>query len=176
VRSYLRDRPELTEAVMTLKPFRAMRRLLEAIRLQLARLIGVTRRRIAIRVPRGQRATGADQPDAEGVFRFFHLGGLSRQERTIYYYLSILRRAARQGYPRRSSQTPYEYDAKLGPNVPQAEEEMDRLTEAFVETRYSTHRIDEERERRVRGAWKRVRAALRALKPRSDNDEDDKTK
>jgi hypothetical protein len=175
VRSYLQDRPGLVEGMVTLKPFQAARRALVAMWRQLTGLIGAARREISMRVRSRQPAARVDESASERLFRFFRLGGLSRQERTLYYFLSILKRAARQGYPRSSSQTPYEYDAKLGPNVPQAEEEMDRLTEAFVKTRYSTHGIDEEQERRVRGDWKRVRAALRSLRPRSDRDEGEET-
>lgn len=166
VRSYLEDRPELVETVITLKPFRVARRILFSIRRQLARLIGAARRRIPARIRLRERASAGDQSVEDERFPFFRLGGLSRDERTLYYYLSILRRAARQGYPRSSSQTPYEYDAKLGPNVPQAEEELDRLTEVFVETRYSTHPVGAAEEKRVRADWKRVRSALRALKGR----------
>lgn len=167
VRSYLEDRPELVKTVMTLKPFRAARRILFAIRRQLAQLIGEARRRIPTRMRLRERATTEDQPAGDKRFPFFRLGGLSRHERTLYYYLSILRRAARQGYPRGSSQTPYEYDAKLGPNLPEGEEELGRLTEVFVETRYSTHPVGAAEEKRVRVAWKKVRSALRALKRRS---------
>jgi hypothetical protein len=175
IRSYLEDRPELVETVMTLKPFRAVRRILLAIRRQLARLIGAARWRIPIRGRLQRRATREEQPVAEKGFPFFRLGGLSPDDRTRYYYLSILRRAARQGYPRSSAQTPYEYDARLGPNVPQAEEELDRLTEAFVEARYSTHRVGAAEEKRVRADWKRVKAALRALRPGSDRAKDEET-
>jgi len=168
IRSYLEDRPELVKTVMTLKPLRAARRILLAIRRELGRLIGAARRRIPTRLRLGERASAGDEPATDNRFPYFRLGGLSRDERTLYYYLSILKRAARQGYPRSSSQTPYEYDARLGPNVPKAEEELERLTQIFVETRYSTHPVEAAAERRVRADWKRVRAALRALKARSE--------
>jgi len=167
IRSYLKDRPELLETVMTFKPFRLARSILLAVRRRLARLVGAARRRIPTRIRLPERASRSDQPAADRRFPFFRLGGLSRHERTLYYYLSILRRAARRGYPRNSSQTPYEYDVKLGPNLPQAEEELDRLTEVFVETRYSTHPVGAAEEKRVRADWRRIRSALRALKRRS---------
>jgi hypothetical protein len=176
VRSYLRDRPELPELVTTLRPFRAARSFLLAAWRRLGRLASAARHRLPIQVRLRRRHARADQPSAGEPFRFFRLGGLSRRQRTLYYYLSILRRATRQGYPRGPAQTPYEYDAQLGPHVPQAEEEMDRLTEAFVETRYSTHPIDQEQERHVRADWRKVRAALRSLRQRSDTSAGSETK
>lgn len=175
VRSYLRDRPELIEALTALRPFRAVRAMLLRIWGQLTELAGAARDRMPIQVRLRRRGTGADQSSGKNSFRFLRLLRLSRRERTVYYYLSIVRRATRQGYPRRPSQTPYEYDDQLGPSMSEAEQEMSRLTEAFVETRYSTHQIDRAQERRVRADFERVRAALRSLKQRSGADEGSET-
>ena len=166
VRSYLRDRPELTEAVTSLNVFRALREFVSGMWRRLRGAARAARERLPAR-PRLRKPRPVEEADGGGgLFRFFRLGGLSPRQRTLYYYLSILRRAAEQGYPRERSQTPYEYDAELGPEVPQAEEEMDRLTDTFVEARYSTHPIEDEQERRVRVAFKRIRTALRSLRRR----------
>lgn len=166
VRSYLRDRPELIEKAMRLEPLRAVRSLFLRLWRELMGLIRAAQKRVRIRVRLGR----GEETDGEGSERrgsgLFRIGGLSRQDRALYYYLSILGRAARQGYPRDPSETPYEYGAHFGQNVPEAEQEMIRLTEAFVETRYSTHRIEREREGRLRSDWKKVRATLRSLKDR----------
>lgn len=176
VRSYLHDRPELTEALGTLKWVGGFRRFLLGIWRRLTGLARAARERLPTRPRLRPGRTDREGAPAKGPFRFFLLGKISRRQRTLYYYLSILRRAAREGYPRRRSQTPYEYDAHLGPEMPQAESEMDRLTDAFVETRYSTHPIGQEQERRVRADWRRVRAALRSLRERSDAGEGSGTK
>jgi hypothetical protein len=170
VRSYLRDRPELMEALITFKLFGAVRRFLGSLWRQLARLAGAVAERIPTQIRLQRRASERGQAPDGGPFRFFRLGALSRRDRTLYYYLSILRRAAQQGYPRDESETPYEYDTKLGPNVSQAEAELDRLTEAFVEARYSTHKVDKKQEERVRADWRKIRAALRALRQRGEMD------
>jgi hypothetical protein len=170
VRSYLRDRPELMEALITFKPFRAVRRFLGALWGQLRRLAGAVAERIPTQFRLRRRPGERNQAPDGGPFRFFRLGALSRRERTLYYYLSVLRRAAKQGYPRDEAETPYEYERKLGPNVPQAEAELDRLTEAFVETRYSTHLADRKQEQRVRADWRKIRAALGALRQRAETD------
>ncbi len=160
-RNYLRDYPEVLRALLSLGPIRALRALLAGLWRRLAGMAAA----IGERVPRRlslRRRPGPKQP--REPFRFLRLGALSPRERTLYYYLSVLRRAGRQGFPRRHSQTPYEYDDTLAPHLPQARQEMDQLTEDFVEARYSPHPIDREREREVRTRWKRVRDAVRALK------------
>jgi hypothetical protein len=171
VRSYLRDRPELVETLVGFKPFRALRRLLIALWRQLGRLVGAVAETIPSRIRLQRRPRERDQASDGRPFRFLRLGALSRRERMLYYYLSILRRAAQQGYPRDGSETPYEYETKLGPNVSQAEAELDRLTESFVETRYSTHEVGRKQEERVRADWRKIRAALRALRQRTEADE-----
>lgn len=164
VRSYLRDRPELAGAFARLKILESGRRLLRALWRRLTHLIGAASERIPSRLRLLQRRRGDGGPQIElEPFRFLRLGGRSRRERLLYYYLSILQRAARRGYPRGQSQTPYEYDADLGPNIPQAETELDRLTDAFVEARYSKHRVEADQEEHVRAAWKRIRAAIQSL-------------
>jgi hypothetical protein len=164
VRSYLRDRPELVEALITFEPFRAMRRLLAAVWRQLARLAGVVRERIPSQLRLRPRGKDRDQAPERGAFRLFRLGALSRRERMYYYYLSILRRAARHGYRRGESETPYEYETKLGPSIAQAEAELDRVTDAFVETRYSMHEVGRTEEEHMRADSRKIRAALRALR------------
>jgi hypothetical protein len=163
VRSYLRDHPEIREALSSLWLFRAIGDLLTALWRRLTGLAGV----ISERIPRKlslRRRRG--KPTQERASRFFRLGALSPRERTLYYYLSILRRAGEQGFRRKDSQTPYEYDATLEPHLPQAQQEMGLLTDDFVEARYSPHPINREKEKEARAHWKKVRAAVRALRQR----------
>jgi len=168
VRSYLRDHPEIRKALSSLWLFRAIGDFLTALwrRLTgLAEAIGEhIPRTLSLRRRRGKRAQGK-------AARFFRLGTLSPRERTLYYYLSILRRAGQRGFRRKDSQTPYEYDAALEPHLPQAQQEMGLLTDDFVEARYSSHTVDREKEKEARARWKEVRAAVRALR-RKQADED----
>jgi len=101
-------------------------------------------------------------------WRFFRLGAVSPRERILYYYLSIVRRAGQRGFPRQRAQTPYEYGAVLAPNLPQAQQEMAVLTQAFVEARYSRQVIARDQARCVRADWERVKAAVRGLKRRRE--------
>jgi hypothetical protein len=162
LRSYLRDRPELADTLASFKPIHGLVRLFAALRRRVALLFATVRQRIPARVRAGRRRVEGAERSSRSRTRFFRLAALSRRERTLYYYLSILRRAAQRGYPRDGSETPYEYECRLAPNVSPVEEELGRLTEAFVETRYSTHQVKRAQEERVRADWRKLRAALRA--------------
>jgi len=164
IRSYLHDHPELLQALVTQRPIRALWHFLIAF---WRRLVGLAEA-ASERIPRRLSLQWARPRASRKPFRFFRLGALSPRERILYYYLSILERARRQGYPRRSSETPYEYHATLGPELPEARRELTSLTQAFVEARYSRQAFDREQEWRVRVIWKRLRAALQALKRKAD--------
>jgi len=169
LRTYLRDRPELAGVLRRIGLVHALRRLWAALwhRLTgLAQAVNERVPRLVIRLPRRRRVKGHS--------RFFRLSALSPRERILYYYLSVLRRAGRQGFPRRRGQTPYEYDADLAPSLPLARREMGALTQAFVEARYSRHSFGRERARRVRAEWQQVKKALRLMKRRVGSTEKEK--
>jgi hypothetical protein len=173
LRGYLRDRPELAHTLASFRPIHGLVRLLAALWRRVALLVASVRQRIPARIrARRRREEGAERPDRRRL-GFLRLAALSRRERTLYYYLSILRRAARRGYPRDGSETPYEYECRLAPNVSHVEEELERVTEAFVETRYSTHRVQRAREERIRADWRKLRAALRTHRQTVSTDEEE---
>ncbi len=86
------------------------------------------------------------------------------RELVRYYYLSVVQRAERAGTPRRGNQTPEEYSRRLRDRVPEAEPDLEAVTEAFVEARYSDHPIDQDYAGGVRPHWESVRRALRRLR------------
>jgi hypothetical protein len=160
----LRDRPELLEALVSLRPIRAIRDLLANLWRRLTRLAGAIAERASGQL--SWRRTHQKPP--EMPFRLFRLGALSPRERILYYYLSILRRAGQLGFPRRRSQTPYEYGQAMVPHLEGAEREMATLTQSFIEARYSQHLFDRMQDRQVRARWRQVKAALRALKHKTE--------
>lgn len=167
VRSYLRDHPDLLESLARLAPIRFLVRLWAALG-QWWRGWGIA---LQSHLPRvwSLRRTRRARPHGE-PFRSFRLGALSPRDRVVYYYLSTLHRASQRGIPRRKAQTPYEYNSTLEPHLPQAEPELGRLTQAFVEARYSQHAVETDDARHVRASWQRVKEALRALRPRASED------
>ncbi len=167
IRVYLREHPELVAWVGHVRPVRGMRRLWQLVRQWLARW----RRGVRLRLPRRTVRLPAAVKLPFSPLRLFRLGALSSRERILYYYWSILRRAQRSGLARRPPETPYEYHASLGPHIPQVEQEMGRLTDAFLEARYSGHRLESGEDRHVRGDWQRVKTALRALHKKDTSDQ-----
>lgn len=90
----------------------------------------------------------------------------SPREQIRYYYLAAVRRAGQSGVPRAGNATPLEYVRELKQRWPEAEAELDRLTEAFLEARYSPRPIDHPMVARVRAVWERLRERLRSAAPR----------
>jgi hypothetical protein len=93
-------------------------------------------------------------------WRIIRLSRLSPRQRVRYFYLSVLRRAARAGHVRRLHQTPYEYQALLSEQVPEATQDMETLTQTFVVARYSQHPVSDRESNVVKEIWRRVRAIL----------------
>ena len=89
------------------------------------------------------------------------------REQIRAYYLAAVRRAGQSGVPRADNATPLEYVRELKEHWPEAEAELDELTEAFVEARYSPRPIDHPMVARVKAEWKRLRERLRRTAPRS---------
>jgi hypothetical protein len=165
VRGYLRDRPEMREALISMRPIRTLHQGWVALCRWLGQWFSRLRQTVSERVPRRvPRRFSRDRIAMPKPFRFFRLGALSPQERVQYYYLSIVRRAGKQGFPRQAHQTPHEYSSALKPHLPQAQEDVEALTRAFLEARYSQHLIEPDQELSVRTRWERVKTALRALK------------
>lgn len=95
-------------------------------------------------------------------WRFFRVNALPPRDQIRYFYLSTVRRASDEGVPRQSNQTPSEYAGDLRSQWPEAREEIDALTESFVEARYSARTFDREDVGPVKEIWRRVRRHIRS--------------
>ena len=71
--------------------------------------------------------------------------------------------ASRLGFAPRPTQTVYEYAAALGELVPVAEQDLQLVAEAKVETAYAHRPIEESRMHEVRAATRRLRVSLLRL-------------
>jgi hypothetical protein len=167
VRSYVRDHPELLASLANLRLIRALSSLWQAV----WSWLGGWGRTLAGHVPRGlaRRLVRRGGPSERG-FGFLRLRGLSPRAQVLYYYLSVLQRAAQQGLARRPAQTPDEYRATLGPSLPQVRQDVDELTDAFVEARYSRHPVVSDQAQRVRLSWQHIKLALRAIRHKKEGD------
>ena len=83
------------------------------------------------------------------------------RERVRRLYLALVSRAARAGHPRAAHQTPFEYAARLEPHVAEEREALRKLTDSFVEARYSRRAFEPEEVNLLRRIWQRLQAALR---------------
>ncbi len=95
---------------------------------------------------------------------FLRINSLSPREQVRYFYLSTVKRASRRGVKRRQSKTPLEYARELKKSWPEAEDDVDRLTNAFIKARYSRRAIPEEDLFSTKQIWKRIRSRLRRRK------------
>ena len=84
------------------------------------------------------------------------------------YYLSTVKRAGEQGVARAASETPQEYAVDLKQHWPETEVEVDELTTAFNEARYSPADIPLEAATTIKARWKRLRERLRRSKKTAD--------
>lgn len=164
LRTFLRDRPELLETLASLRPIRALRSFLSALWRSLLGLVQEVRAHLPRRLlPRRRgRRTAARRRSL-----YFRRGARTPRERVLQDYLNLLDQAAGEGFPRQRAQTPHEYDAALGPCLPEAQPDMSALTQSFVEARYSRHAVEQEQADRAHSWWQRVREALRALRQKN---------
>lgn len=115
-----------------------------------------------------QAALGVDAgvtPSKSAPWRFIRVNALPPREQVRYFYLSILRHAAKRGVERRSHQTPLEYAADLGARWPDARDDAAALTAAFQVARYTRADIAAGDAGAARTIWKRLRAALKRRTP-----------
>jgi hypothetical protein len=112
--------------------------------------------RLARRRAEGQEAV----PIGARLSRFFFPGRLPPRELIRYFYLSTIRRASQAGQTRAPGETPYEYQAALDQQFPELEPDLEGLTDAFVEARYSQRPVQREDAMAVKPLWQRIKSAL----------------
>lgn len=112
--------------------------------------------------------SGAEEQARRQPWRFIRIGGLPPREKIRYFYLSTVRRAGEKGMTRRPSQTPLEFVQDLESAWPEAELDVEALTEAFVTARYDAVEISEPVAKDVQSIWERVKKALRGRRRGTD--------
>jgi len=166
VYSVLKDNPEFVEKIRRTRLWQAVARFWETLMERLRRTARIVGERLPKILP--ERLRGR-QPKVERTgWQIIRLNRMTPRERVRYYYLSTLHRASNVGLGRRPSQTPYEYQLSLAAKLAENAEEIEVLTGAFIEARYSAQPLDAEPPS-ANEAWKRLRAALQ----RSPREKDD---
>lgn len=95
------------------------------------------------------------------VRRFIRLSALSPRDQLRYFYLTTVERAGQRGVARQQSETPLEFAQDLKKNWPDAEVDVEKLTDAFLQARYSPQPIEAKQVNPIKVHWKRLRARLR---------------
>jgi len=157
VLAYLRERPEIIQAVKNLRLFKILKQFWETLTRNFSSLANAARQALAETWQNFRRAPLPPLP-------FFNLSRASARDQIFYYYLSTLRRTEQLGAGRQPSQTPDEYAPQLEQTVEEARAEALALTQAFDRARYSSAPVEKETARETKKNWEKVRTALGRLK------------
>jgi hypothetical protein len=106
-----------------------------------------------------RRPTGIETP--QPPWHFIRLHALSPRDQIRFFYLSTVRRAGQRGVEREGSETPLEYVEELKASWPEADEDVNHLTQAFLEARYSARPIAPDKVQPLKKVWQRVSLLLR---------------
>jgi hypothetical protein len=92
------------------------------------------------------------------------LGRLSPRQRVYYFFLALVRRGSQRGLVRKENLTPYEYAEILEQALPEVDQDIASITDAFVSARYSRLEIEKDVAKSVKLYWGRIRDALRSFR------------
>jgi hypothetical protein len=109
-----------------------------------------------------------EQQKQQAPWRFVRLNSLSARDQIRYFYLSTVKRADERGVARQEGETPLEFADDLKETWPEAETEIDDLTEAFLRARYSQDVIKNEDLNPVKKQWKQVKKNLRKVRKKEN--------
>jgi len=99
---------------------------------------------------------------ARQVGGWINLRRLDPRRKVYFYYQAFLRRSGESGLPRSLSQTPSEFAQRLDTALPESEPDIDALTGAFIEARYTRQEIQPQKASLAQSTWERIRKALRS--------------
>jgi hypothetical protein len=155
---FLRRHPEIVDALKRIPGMALLARLWHKLRDWLG---GLSQQLEDLREAR-RKARGAAPPrSASAPHRWINPRRLSPRQQVQFYYLAMLRRSGEKGHPRQPTQTPYEYARALESQLPEVNQDVDGITDEFIEARYSRHNIPPEHVGLVRRYWERIKQALK---------------
>ncbi len=85
----------------------------------------------------------------------------SRQLSVREIYQGLLWEGRESGRPKRPSETPWEYGARLDAAMAGRVDEVRQITDAYVRTRYGHEAVEDDRERLLNRLWRTLRRTLR---------------
>ena len=158
-RSYVADHPELLAFVKRFTPLWWLIGLGATV---IVWLIELVRTLFDLRPQpiAAQSTEAAAIPTRRPRWRPTQLKRLSERELIFYYYFDMLQQADRYGFARQRTETPLEYQGRLGQLLPLRVAEIQLLTDAFVQARYSRNRFDLSELSLVKEGWQQIGFAL----------------
>ena len=155
---YLRRHPEIVDALKRIPGMALLVRLWHRLRTWFG---GLSQQFEDFREARRKARGPVPTRSATAPRRFFNPRKLSPRQQVQFYYLAMLRRSSEKGHPRQPTQTPYEYARALESQLPDIDQDVDGITDEFLEARYSRHDIPPEHVSVVRRYWERIKQALK---------------
>jgi hypothetical protein len=155
---FFRRHPEMVEALKHIPGVKLLMRLWQRLRVWFG---GLSQQFEDLREARRKARGAAPTRSASAPRRWINPRRLSPRQQVQFYYLAMLRRSSEKGHPRLPTQTPYEYARALERKIPEIDQDVDGLTDEFIEARYSRHDIPADHVGLVRRYWKRIKQALR---------------
>jgi hypothetical protein len=159
---YLRQHQELLQALRRFPGFGSLEKLWEWLRgffvgvqHEISRVVRAGRERLRARMAAGRAALASG---------YLGLRRLDARQRVYFFYLALVRRGGESGLRRGLSQTPYEYAGTLDAALPDVDEDVNAMTQAFIDARYSRRPVDLDLAGRVQKYWAHIRKALRRPK------------
>lgn len=157
---YLRQHREVMDALRKMSAHARLSRIWQWLRSQFKKAqTGIARTLQAGRERLRRAAAGSLAPGG-----FLSMRNLDARQKITFFYLALVRRGGEKGLPRRASQTPYEYASTLDAALPDAEDDIDALTNAFIEARYSPRPVQPEQVNLVKSTWERLRKTMRFVR------------
>jgi len=129
-----------------------------------ARLTGrvrLTSRQLRARLNAPKATVTTRDESATAGARHRRPGALSPRDQVRYYYLALVHRAGQRGTKRSAGETPLEYARQLRATWPEAEGEIDELTEAFLEARYTPRPVERTTVQSVKQQWQHLKQRLK---------------
>jgi len=162
INQFLRQHHEVLDAIRKMRTTRLLLKLWQ----WLLWLGLVAKRGIASTLTAGTtriRKNGGASGYEPGIINF-SIRLLEPRQKVRFFYLTLIRRAGESGLARKGSQTPDEFAASMKTALPGVDTEINSLTGAFVQARYSPAPVEKESADQARSLWNRIKAALKRKK------------
>jgi hypothetical protein len=170
---YIRERRDLLDALRRLPFAPALGRFWR----WLERWLGGARRGVSSAIEAGLERLRSSRRSAapNQVSSYLSLRRMSPRRRVQFYYLAMVRRGGEAGLERKPAETPYHYATSLSQSLVElatesqpassVKEDINELTEKFLEARYSLHTVTTEEAGLVKKHWEKIRRALSRRQP-----------